>query len=442
MPEEPDIEKTLRASAKRRREEGGAAPELHPATRRLFQDEIARLHRTHRSAAGFRLNWLWASPARLAMSLACLVALIFLGSLLIPRHAPKTAKSSGAPIELATANAPLRERIESTPAPAPVQAPGPGNAGDSNAVQSVGPLVVQSAPAPTPPGPAPQGRFSTSPTPASRAGGFGLSDPTAYKDAASVASNALALDTVNQSPATNLIRRFTRLNALPPLETLAVSTNPSLFRSLRVEQNGDQLSVIDENDGSVYTGLFTNAVPIAAITPPPATNPATSTSGVGVLSSDGLAAGTNAVPVPNYSFSVSGTNRTLNQLVVLTGTVGPNNGRGFGRGGANRGGTFGGAQIGGFGGGGGGGAGAGRGAAPGGPGGGFGGNPGGAAGGGPGAAGGVAPTATGNSTNLTATGGRLIRGGRAGVAPAFQLRGTVTLGTNQFPINAAPIAPN
>ncbi len=440
MPEEPDIEKTLRASAKRRREEGGAAPELHPATRKIFHDEIARLNRTPRAAGGLWLSWLRASPARLAMSLACLVALIFLGSRLVPRHVRETAKSGSAPAELAKANAPFQERMQFSPGAAPVQVPESGNTGDSNLAPPVGPLVFQSVPpATTPPGSAPDGGFATAP--ASRAGGFAPSDPTVYKDPAeALATNAPTKDTVNQSPAANLIRRFNRLNAFPPLEALTGSNGPSLFRSLRVEQNGGQLSVTDESDGSVYTGHFTNAAPVATTTPPPATDPATSAPEVVVPSSAGTAAVNNVVPVPNYSFSVSGTNRTLNQLVVLTGTVGPNNGFNSGRGvGGRRGGTPGGAQIGGFGGGGGGG----RGAAPGGPGGGgFGGNSGGVAGGGPGAAGGAAPTATANSTNLTAAGGRLTRGGRGGVAPAFQLRGTVTLGTNQFPINAAPVAPN
>ena len=45
MPTEPerDIEKTLRAYAKKRREDPGAPAEMHPATRRLLQGEVARL---------------------------------------------------------------------------------------------------------------------------------------------------------------------------------------------------------------------------------------------------------------------------------------------------------------------------------------------------------------------------------------------------------------
>ncbi len=45
MPTEPerDIEKTLRAYAKKRRDDPGAPVEMHPATRRLLQGEVARL---------------------------------------------------------------------------------------------------------------------------------------------------------------------------------------------------------------------------------------------------------------------------------------------------------------------------------------------------------------------------------------------------------------
>src|SRR5712664_201477 len=39
---ERDIEKTLKAYAKKRREEAGAPLEMHPATRRLLQGEVTR----------------------------------------------------------------------------------------------------------------------------------------------------------------------------------------------------------------------------------------------------------------------------------------------------------------------------------------------------------------------------------------------------------------
>lgn len=55
MPPERDIEKLLQAAAARRRREAGAPFDLHPATRRLLQGEVARQYRTPPRA---RLAWL------------------------------------------------------------------------------------------------------------------------------------------------------------------------------------------------------------------------------------------------------------------------------------------------------------------------------------------------------------------------------------------------
>src|SRR3954468_14264505 len=46
MPPEPDnkMDELLKAYAKKRSEEAGARPELHPATRRLLQGEVARVY--------------------------------------------------------------------------------------------------------------------------------------------------------------------------------------------------------------------------------------------------------------------------------------------------------------------------------------------------------------------------------------------------------------
>ena len=105
MPDEPDIEKTLRAYANRRRQEGGAPPQLHPATRKLFQDEVARLNRAARPAAGFRLSWLWASPTRLAFSVACLTLVAYLGVAILPWGWRESAQANRPPVEMAKANA-------------------------------------------------------------------------------------------------------------------------------------------------------------------------------------------------------------------------------------------------------------------------------------------------------------------------------------------------
>jgi type II secretory pathway pseudopilin PulG len=88
MPTEPerDIEKTLRAYAKKRQEESGAPAELHPATRRLLQGEVARLRggKTTESAS-FWAQWFGASWPRFAVSASALVILVtVMAALLLP----------------------------------------------------------------------------------------------------------------------------------------------------------------------------------------------------------------------------------------------------------------------------------------------------------------------------------------------------------------------
>lgn len=58
MPPEREIEKLLRAFARRRRQQAGEPPVLHPATRRLLQDEVARQY-GRPAAAGTRGGPVW-----------------------------------------------------------------------------------------------------------------------------------------------------------------------------------------------------------------------------------------------------------------------------------------------------------------------------------------------------------------------------------------------
>ena len=61
MDNERPIERLLRDYAKKRRADGGKSLEMHPATRRLLQGEVARqFPRTHRggfSLSGFFARW-------------------------------------------------------------------------------------------------------------------------------------------------------------------------------------------------------------------------------------------------------------------------------------------------------------------------------------------------------------------------------------------------
>ncbi len=81
-PERP-IEKVLRAYAKKRRDEAGAAPELHPAIRRLLQDEIARRRPKPAGSGDSFFAGLFASAGRKLAFAACVMAFILIGGMLI-----------------------------------------------------------------------------------------------------------------------------------------------------------------------------------------------------------------------------------------------------------------------------------------------------------------------------------------------------------------------
>src|ERR1039458_245770 len=82
-PEHP-VEKLLRAAAKKRRHEAGAPLELHPATRRLLQGEVARTFaKPTRESRSFieTLGQLWP---RIAGGIAIFALLVLAGYMLLP----------------------------------------------------------------------------------------------------------------------------------------------------------------------------------------------------------------------------------------------------------------------------------------------------------------------------------------------------------------------
>ena len=87
MEPERNIEKELKAYAQQRRAEAGALPELHPATRKLLQDEAARLAKK-RGADGtiFRAaeSVLADSLLRLAVAGVAAAAAVVVGCWIFP----------------------------------------------------------------------------------------------------------------------------------------------------------------------------------------------------------------------------------------------------------------------------------------------------------------------------------------------------------------------
>src|SRR5271165_7039653 len=98
-PERP-VEKLLRASAKERRDKAGRSWEIHPATRRLLQQEVARRFRrapgSKQSSFGWLLGQWWLRPVG---GLAALVVLVLAAWLFIPAILPKKNEPLLAKIE-------------------------------------------------------------------------------------------------------------------------------------------------------------------------------------------------------------------------------------------------------------------------------------------------------------------------------------------------------
>lgn len=101
MNNERPIEKLLRRYAKKRCDESGPPPELHPATRRLLQGEVARQHPQTRPAQG---GGFWALlQARWIYAAACVV--VGVGAVLLLRDQKGASPLASGEAEMALAKA-------------------------------------------------------------------------------------------------------------------------------------------------------------------------------------------------------------------------------------------------------------------------------------------------------------------------------------------------
>ena len=83
MDSERHIEKLLRAYAKKRRDAAGQSPQMHPATRRLLQGEVARRSPPRRAASGFGRFFGLSRPG-LAFALCFIALAVVVSALVIP----------------------------------------------------------------------------------------------------------------------------------------------------------------------------------------------------------------------------------------------------------------------------------------------------------------------------------------------------------------------
>src|SRR6185503_10275342 len=96
MPDDPNrnLDEQLSAWARKRRDEAGAPFELHPATRKLLQDEVARtfLQKSDEPAAEPGGWWKMFWP-RFALAGSLCLAMVILAGLLLPGLAKSKSKA-------------------------------------------------------------------------------------------------------------------------------------------------------------------------------------------------------------------------------------------------------------------------------------------------------------------------------------------------------------
>src|SRR3989442_6371018 len=96
MPDEPNrnLEEQLAAWARKRRDEAGAPFELHPATRKLLQDEVARAFpKKSDQPAPEPAGWWKVFWPQFALAGSLCLAMLILAGLLLPSLARSKSKA-------------------------------------------------------------------------------------------------------------------------------------------------------------------------------------------------------------------------------------------------------------------------------------------------------------------------------------------------------------
>ena len=336
MADEHDIKKQLRAYAGQRRKEAGAPFKMHPATRRMLQDEAGRIHGKKPSGPSEKTSLFAAFWFRVAVSV-CAVAV-----LAVAVFAPALSKSKSRAMRLAQRQEPDKMETASfdrsrTLAPARENAPAPAASPATLAYKK-------------------DERKDTA-SPAEETG----RDQGAARSSVVAVTNGLTPDIATVTPVLALNapvpqQNFYFRNESAPAATgvatgVAAGHGPgdklagldlgkSLDRrsktaaekiplaSFQVEQTGDQIRITD-SDGSVYHG---NLSATGAETPagsaggamdglPPAPAMETATPRQELTLADKKNAINNAARQQNqnFQFNAIGTNLSLNQKIVING---------------------------------------------------------------------------------------------------------------------------
>jgi hypothetical protein len=386
METERPIEKLLRACVNKRQAEAGDLPVLHPATRRLLHGEIARqfpASEAGRAAPARPKFWLWPRLAWgvVAFAVVAIAAVLWLPPLAnrqpdkmlmakneMPARGPRPPSTPAplSPKEAPALKAPAStvEKETAAPAPpAPVNAPATvlarpqpqsesfarldanqlaaaksdlsGAEADADAkrmqkdkevVRKLSQAATESEPASKPAATANLDRtenFSLAIQSPDRV--VAGTDQTVSRVAKSAATGGALMP----SRAGGVTQQFVQM---PPAANyklaMAEESRPSnpILSSFQFQQSGQDLRVID-HDGSVYTGSVEPATEANRRSETAAQNTFAAKTlrspQAQARSSAALAPAESRVSAASYLFRVAGTNRTLKQMVVFTGSLLP-----------------------------------------------------------------------------------------------------------------------
>lgn len=341
MPTEPDhnMDKPLQSYAAQRREQAGTPAELHPATRRLLQAEVAKLRAA--APASSSTSWLrwveqfWPRLAAVSVVLVAGVAAVLVfrgGDPLEPPMQLAKKEIADAPAASQPTKEEARKRedfsmeiaaVSAPAAPAPLMlkdetagAPGLGRAMESREKRLETPVelarTVQLV--------APPARLEEAKTSADTS--LNAAAPQAFFFKQKAGPTAVSQDGFTRS-------RFANI----PLagKTIQPALAPVLA-TFAMEQSGDQLRLVDA-DGSIYDGVIQLAAPASNLNYL-AANLAGQPTLAEADKSDALqlnrrslavtigqaAASTNSSN-SSWNFRVTGTNRTLRQSVIVDGVL-------------------------------------------------------------------------------------------------------------------------
>jgi len=317
------MDELLRAYAKKRREQAGPASEMHPATRKLLQDEVKRTFAANPAPTRRRSSWLvrWPIGALWPLGWAGgMVAIMLLGFVVFRtptrNPSPATIKEEGgrkkeekldtltrnplpatAPMEKSVSEAKTMQR---TPAPVPegtaVPALGASSVASTTSTPSV-PLATSVAPQTAEVAASALGA-GVAPAAGLPPVNFALGGARAYGRAIASAPPAGVPPTANEGSdvaAGEFVQVPDRVRG-----SAAASPPSNVLSTFNLSRAGQNVRVVDA-DGSIYDGQVLGGIP------------------EGGAAEEYAKKAKDANQNTNWAFKVAGTNHHLQQNIVFTG---------------------------------------------------------------------------------------------------------------------------